>query len=90
MGLEARRGNVRTGRRWLPTSGLVRVTIKEPAEFLAPGQEVELMGRLSRPRSPVNPGQFDWAAAARADHVLAHFTAESADAARRLCAPMPV
>ena len=86
-------GSIRTGAGWLPTSGLVRVTIKEPADFLAPGQEVELMGRLSRPHPPENPGQFDWAAAARADHVLAHATAESADAARVLAAadrPWPI
>jgi len=37
--------SIRTGRQWLPTSGLVRVTIKDPAEILAPGQGVELMGR---------------------------------------------
>jgi competence protein ComEC len=46
---------------WVPATGRVRVTVSGPAEGLHAGDEVEAVGRLSAPRSPSNPGEFDYA-----------------------------
>ena len=62
-------GAIRTGDGWSDTSGLVRVTVDEGDERLAAGQQVELVGRIGRFYSPTNPGQFDYAQAARDDGV---------------------
>ncbi|MCK4601503.1 MAG: ComEC/Rec2 family competence protein, partial [Phycisphaerae bacterium] len=77
--LEAR--SIRTQAGWEETTGLVRVTIDEPNERLAAGQDVELLGWLGRFRGPSNPGQFDWSAAMRDKQVLARMTVKSADGA---------
>jgi competence protein ComEC len=47
---------------WLPASGRVRLTVNGPADGLHAGDEVEAVGRLSAPRGPSNPGEFDYAA----------------------------
>ncbi len=80
MLVEAR--SIRTGETWSKTSGLVSVTVKEPAEALAVGQRVELVGRLGRFSSPNNPGQDDRAQRARSKHCMVNFTIESADGAK--------
>ncbi|MFO0849305.1 MAG: ComEC/Rec2 family competence protein [Gemmataceae bacterium] len=56
---------------WLPASGLARLTVERPADVsgsppllgLRAGDSVELVGLLSRPRSPGNPGEPDYAGA---------------------------
>jgi competence protein ComEC len=55
--------------------------IGEPAENLAAGQRVELVGRMGRFSAPLNPGQFDRAAAARANHTLVWMSTPAADGA---------
>jgi competence protein ComEC len=50
---------------WLPASGRVRLTVNGPAEGLHAGDEVEAVGRLSAPRGPSNPGEFDYASLLR-------------------------
>ena len=69
---------IRTGDTWQPASGLVRVQVKQPDRRLAPGQEVELAGWISRPHPPSNPGQYDWAEWARKTYVLARMDVETA------------
>lgn len=46
---------------WVPASGRVRLTVGGPAEGFHAGDEVEAVGRLSAPRGPSNPGEFDYA-----------------------------
>jgi len=77
--LEARKVRARDG--WRDVSGLVRVTIQEPADHLAAGQQVELLGRMGRFRRPPNPGQYDQAAAARRNHTLVRMTVPAAEGA---------
>ena len=67
---------VRTGSTWTDAGGLVRVQVGQPDRRLAPGQEVELGGWISRPRPPDNPGQYDWAERARRAYVLARMDVE--------------
>ena len=59
----------------------MRVTIREPAQHLADGQKVELVGRLGRFRPPANPGQFDRAAAARRNGTLVWLSVPGAEGA---------
>ena len=59
---------------WRPASGLLRVMIHEPADHVAAGQKVELVGTIGRFRPPDNPGQFDRAAAARRKGTLVWMT----------------
>jgi len=77
--LDAR--EVRVGDGWRDVSGLVRVTVQEPADHLAAGQYVELLGRMGRFRAPANPGQYDRAAAGRRNHTLVRMTVPASDGA---------
>jgi competence protein ComEC len=54
---------------WVPASGRVRVTVTGPADGLHAGDEVEAVGRLSAPRGPSNPGEFDYAGFLRDDGI---------------------
>ena len=78
-GFIAEAKGLRVGDGWRPVSGLVRVGVDEPAEHLAAGQDVELVGRLERFRPPSNPGEFDQAAAARRNHTLVRMSVPAAD-----------
>lgn|GEM_PF-352238 len=51
-----------SGRRPLPVRGLCRVWVDgDAAERISWGDSVELIGRLSLPEGPRNPGEFDYA-----------------------------
>jgi len=41
-------------------TGLVKATIYNPGQRFNYGDELALFGKLTRPRGPSNPGQFDW------------------------------
>ena len=58
----------------LPVSGRVRLTVDGHLLHVAAGDEVEVTGRLVRPRRPGNPGEFDYAAYLRSHrcHALLH------------------
>ncbi len=56
---------IKTDDGWTDTDGLVRVTIHQPAGNIRLGQKVKLVGKIGRYRQPDNPGQYDWAQAAR-------------------------
>ncbi|MDY6914333.1 MAG: ComEC/Rec2 family competence protein, partial [Planctomycetota bacterium] len=78
-------GGVRTtprgGPAWVNVCGLVRVRVDEPAWKLQAGQQVELVGWMGRFRGPANPGQYDFAAAARNSGVLVRMNVPAADGA---------
>ncbi|MBC8371993.1 MAG: ComEC/Rec2 family competence protein, partial [Planctomycetes bacterium] len=67
--------------RWRTASGLVRVTIDSPAVNLVAGQQVELVGRLSRFKGPDNPGQMDWSRFARRTRVFVQMSIPAASGA---------
>lgn len=46
---------------WIPVSGRVRLVVEGALEGLHVGDRVQVVGRLSLPRSPSNPGEFDHA-----------------------------
>jgi len=59
----------RDGRR--PVSGLLRVGVRGGQEQLTAADRVDVVGWLGRIRPPDNPGQYDWAGAARTTGTLA-------------------
>jgi competence protein ComEC len=56
---------------WTPVSGRVQVVVRGPLEGLHVGDEVEVVGLLSRPRPPANPGEDDYASALREQRITA-------------------
>lgn len=73
--------SIRTAGGWRRTSGLVRVTVKQPARHVRPGQRLELVGRIGRFGKPGNPGQTDWSQFARRTGVYVLMTVEVAEGA---------
>lgn len=71
---------IRVGEAWADADGLVRVTVQEGDPRLAAGQQLELAGWIGRYPGPANPGQRDWAAAARNDGLLVWMTAPAPEA----------
>lgn len=72
---------------WFAAQGLVRVTVDEPAVSLKAGQELELVGTLSRVSGPRNPGQYDRRKAARLSGTLAQMRVASTQGAAVLSGP---
>jgi len=73
--------SIRTTAGWRRTSGLVRVTVKQPALHVRTGQRLELVGRIARFGRPDNPGQTDWSEFARRTGVHVLMTVEVAQGA---------
>ncbi len=48
--------------RWVPASGNAQLQVEGKLELLHVGDEIEATGWLSRPLSPMNPGEADFAA----------------------------
>lgn len=66
--------SVKTAGGYVPASGICRVTVREPYNYPAPGDRVEMVGFLGRYRQADNPGQFDALAQARLTGTFAWFT----------------
>jgi len=62
----------------IPVSGLVVVTVREPVLNASAGDRVELYGKLYRPRSPLNPGELDYALFNRRRGVLPQMSCDHA------------
>jgi competence protein ComEC len=61
---------------WITVSGRARLVVTERLPVLHVGDEVEVIGRLSAPRGPANPGEFDYAGHLRDQHVRALVTVQ--------------
>jgi competence protein ComEC len=57
---------------WVPVSGRAQVSVAEHVQGMHVGDEVEIVGRLSAPQGPVNPGGFDYASYLRDQRICAH------------------
>jgi competence protein ComEC len=62
---------VRDGQTWRPASGRCQLSLEGHLLAVRPGDVLRVFGQLSRPAPPLNPGEFDFAAHARADGELA-------------------
>ncbi len=80
-------GSVSTADGPAPCQGLIRVTVEGAAWNAKCGQRVRIAGRLTRPGSQRNPGQYDWRAAAKRDGVLLDLTVKDGSAIERLDGP---
>ncbi|HEY1192100.1 MAG TPA: ComEC/Rec2 family competence protein, partial [Gemmata sp.] len=70
---------------WRPASGRVRLTVEGRLDDLHCGDAVEIVGRLSRPDGPANPGERDRRAALLDQRVTADLRVKrSADSVVRL------
>jgi competence protein ComEC len=58
---------IRDGRTWRPAGGWSRLRVAGELADVAPGDRLEVFGQLGRTPAPLNPGQYDWAAAERRD-----------------------
>jgi len=57
--------SIRDGRSWRPASGHSRLRVAGRIDGLAAGDRVHVFAQLARPTPPMNPGEYDWAAAER-------------------------
>jgi len=69
---------------WRPAVGLVRVAVENARRSISPGTDLELMGWMGRLSGPANPGQYDWARAARRDGILVRMNVPHGDAVTTL------
>ncbi|HEY5312874.1 MAG TPA: ComEC/Rec2 family competence protein, partial [Pirellulales bacterium] len=68
---------VRDGSTWRPASGHPLLTVDGRLPAIEPGTRLEIVAQLARIAPPMNPGEFDFAAHARADRQLVRLWAES-------------
>jgi competence protein ComEC len=62
---------IRDGRRWQPAAGICQLSVEGHLLAVHAGDRLQAFGQLSRLRPPLNPGEFNFAAHARADRQLA-------------------
>jgi competence protein ComEC len=70
---------------WQPASGRVRLTVEGRLGGLHHGDAVEVVGQLTRPATPANPGEFDRTGRLRDQRITAELrTKRSAEGVTRL------
>lgn len=70
---------IRDGAVWRSAGGRCQLVVDTDLLAVAPGDRVKVFGRLRRLRPPMNPGEFDFAASARAERRLASLLTDSAE-----------
>jgi competence protein ComEC len=61
---------IRDGKVWRPANGTCQLSVEGHVLWVHPGDKLRVFGQLARPSPPLNPGEFDFAAHARADRQL--------------------
>lgn len=80
---------VRDGKDWRPASGLVSLTITGNRGDLRWGDSIRIYGALAKPRSPRNPGDYDYAGMLRSKRILCIVRASSPRAVVRTAEGAP-
>lgn len=80
---------VRDDDTWRPAAGEATVVVRDTPIELLTGTEVEIFGRGLRPAAPLNPGEFDAAARARAERRLSILRVGGWDGVTVLARPRP-
>jgi competence protein ComEC len=62
---------IRDGKQWRPARGTCALSVGGHLLGIRAGDRLQVFGQLARPAPPLNPGEFDFAAHARADRQLA-------------------
>ncbi len=68
---------IRDGTQWLAADGRCQLLVNGNLLAVEPGDQVQIFAQLRRPAPPMNPGEFDFAASARADRRLASLATRS-------------
>ncbi len=77
---------IRDGREWRPASGVCQLAVNGHLLGVHRGDTLRVYGQLARPAPPLNPGEFDFAAHARADGQLARLRSSAPESVVRLAA----
>jgi competence protein ComEC len=64
---------------WLPAAGECQLTVGDHLQNVRAGDRLQVFGQLRRTSPPQNPGEFDWAAHARAEGRLVSLTSLAPD-----------
>jgi competence protein ComEC len=64
--VEVRITRLRNGNQWQTASGMIRLRVNGVLPDINPGDKLLVFGRLAKSTPPLNPGQYDYAAAERA------------------------
>jgi competence protein ComEC len=78
---------LRDGSRWRAAAGRATLIVRDEPSDLAVGSRVEILGRGLRPTAALNPGEFDFAARARAERCLSIVRVDSWNCVRLLRPP---
>jgi len=70
---------IRDGRNWRAARGTCQLTADGHLLDIRAGDTLQVFGQLARPSPPLNPGEFDFAAFARADGRLARLNSAAPD-----------
>jgi competence protein ComEC len=62
---------LRTKDDWLPVSGRAHLVVNGPLPSVHAGDSVQIVGRVQMPHGPANPGEYDYAAFLRDQHIRA-------------------
>lgn len=62
---------------WIPAAGRSQLVVDGDLLAVEPGDRIQVFAQLRQPRPPINPGEFDFAARARADGRLASLVTQS-------------
>ena len=70
---------LRDGDRWRPASGVTQVWVDGVLDDVRRGDRLKIVGQLSAPLGPQNPGEFDFARHCHADRQLSRLSADFAE-----------
>ncbi|MCI0491598.1 MAG: ComEC/Rec2 family competence protein [Planctomycetes bacterium] len=70
---------IRDGTTWRPASGICRLTVNGHVLGVHSNDRLRIFGQLLRPSPPLNQGEFDFAANARADRELTRIQSSAPD-----------
>ncbi len=73
---------LRDGDEWRPTAGVAQVWVDGVVANVERGDRLKVVGLLSAPAGPQNPGEFDFAHHCRADRQLSRLSADFAECIR--------
>ena len=75
---------IRDGQGWHEASGKCQLAVEGHLLGIHPGDRLRVYGQLARPAPPLNPGEFDFAAHARADGQLSRIRTSAPECVVRL------
>ncbi|MCL2622745.1 MAG: ComEC/Rec2 family competence protein [Planctomycetaceae bacterium] len=82
--LTLRAVRIRNGTQWEPADGRVAVSVVGRLPDVAYGDSLQLVGKLSHPREPHNPGDYNQAATQRQQRILSMLRVDGGDSVTKL------